>query len=104
MPLRHIEVPSLGQGLSTLMIAPSSAEADAHEAGLNAYHRLGGNGIQLHGEGGETHSRQATGEWLRKHGLRQTFFLCTQICHDEWDDATQQPIDRFTPEAVHQDI
>jgi aryl-alcohol dehydrogenase-like predicted oxidoreductase len=104
MPLRQIYVPSLRRSLSNLMGAPSSSKADTHEAGLDAYHRLGGNAIHLHGEGGEIHSRRMTGDWLRRHGIRQDFFLCTQICHDDWDDATQQTIDRFTPEAVHHDI
>jgi len=104
MPVRRIDVPQLGRSLSALMAAPSSAEPDTQIAGLSAYHRMGGHAIHLHGEGGETHSRRATGEWLREHGLRQAFFLCTQICHDEWDDTAQRPIDRFTPEAVHEDI
>jgi aryl-alcohol dehydrogenase-like predicted oxidoreductase len=104
MAFRQIDVPSLGRSLSSFMSAPSSSEADTHEAGLDAYHRLGGNAIHLHGEGGEMHSRRVTGDWLRRRGLRQDFFLCAQICHDDWDDVTRQTIDRFTPEAVHQDI
>jgi 1-deoxyxylulose-5-phosphate synthase len=104
MPLRQIEVPSLGRSLSAFMIAPSSAQRDIHEAGLEAFYRLGGNGIHLHGEGGETHSRLAVGAWLRPHRLRQEFFLCTQICHGAWDETTKQPIARFSPEAVQQDI
>ena len=104
MPFRHIDVPSLGRSLSNLMCAPSSSDADTHEAGLDEYHRLGGNAIHLHGEGGETHSRRAAGDWLRRHEFREEFFICTQICHDDWDGAVQQSIDRFTSEAAHQDI
>lgn len=104
MPLRQIEVPSLGRKLSNLMAAPSSAEPETHEAGLDEYRRLGGNGLHLHGEGGETHSRRVTGQWLQRHGLRSEFFVCTQICHDTWDEANHKPIDRFTAEAVATDI
>jgi hypothetical protein len=62
------------------MAHPSSGGADTHERGLDEYRRLGGNSIHLHGEGGETHSRRATGQWLGSHGLRPEFFVCTQIC------------------------
>src|SRR5690242_20397028 len=104
MPFRQIEVPTLGRSLSNLMAAPSSSQADTHMAALDVYRRLGGNCIHLHGEGGETHSRRATGEWLLSHHLRPEFCLCTQICHDGWDDFAKRPIVRFTPQAVHEDI
>jgi len=105
MPFRQIYVPSLERNLSVCMAAPSSsAAADTHEAGLRAYHLAGGNSLHLHGEGGELHSRQAAGAWLQAHSLRKAFFLCTQICHDDWDESAQRSIDRFTPQAVRQDI
>jgi aryl-alcohol dehydrogenase-like predicted oxidoreductase len=104
MPIRRLTVPSLGRSLSNLMAAPSSAEPATHEAGQDAYHRMGGNCLHLHGEGGETHSRSATGDWLRTRGLRPEFFLCTQICHDEWDESTNSSIDRFTAGAIREDI
>ena len=104
MALRQIEIPSLGRSLSNLMGAPSSADPMTHEAGLDAYDRLGGNCLHLHGEGGETHSRRSTGEWRRCHHFRPELFLCTQICHAGWDDTARRPINRFTPEAVREDI
>jgi len=104
MPFRRIEVPSLGWQLSNLMAAPSSAAPETHKDGLDAYHRLGGNCFHLHGEGGETHSREAIGRWLRHRSLRTRSFVCTQICHDAWDDQRQCPIDRFTAEAVAEDV
>jgi hypothetical protein len=82
------------------MANPSSAAADMHEAGLDAYMQLGGNGIYLHGE---AHSRKATGRWLRQHRLGDQFFLCTQVCHNEWDSANARPIDRFSAAAVVED-
>jgi aryl-alcohol dehydrogenase-like predicted oxidoreductase len=36
--------------------------------------------------------------------LRAEFFLCAQICHAGWDSFGKHPIDRFTPEAVSEDI
>ena len=66
--------------------------------------RLGGNCIHLHGEGGETHTRDATGRWLQRRGHRSEFFLCTQICHDGWDESASREIDRFTAFAVSDDI
>src|SRR5258708_6264092 len=104
MPFRHIEIPSLSRSLSNVMAHPSSAEPGALDFGLEEYRRLGGNCIHLHGEGDETHSRSATGQWLRSHGLRSEFFVCTQICHDRWDDTAKRAIDRFTPEAVSEDV
>src|SRR5579862_3566568 len=104
MPFRLIEIPSLGRALTNIMAAPSSAEPETHAAGLDRYRALGGNCIHLHGEGGETHTRRATGEWLRDNGLRTEFFVCTQICHEGWDEAAARPIDRFTAEAVAEDI
>jgi aryl-alcohol dehydrogenase-like predicted oxidoreductase len=104
MPLRQIDIPSLGRRLSNVMAHPSSADEDTHEAGLDEYRRLGGNCIHLHGEGGETHSRRAVGQWLRRHRLRPDFFLATQICHDGWDETTELTIVRLTPEAVSEDI
>lgn len=104
MPLRFTDVPSLGRRLTNLMAAPSSAEPETHKAGLDAYRRLGGNCIHLHGEGGETHSRRAVGDWLHRHGLRPQFFLCTQICHDAWNEANHTAVSRFHPDAVHEDI
>jgi aryl-alcohol dehydrogenase-like predicted oxidoreductase len=86
------------------MAHPSSAEPDTHEAALDEYLRLGGNCLHLHGEGGETHSRQAAGRWLRSKGLRPEFLLCAQICHSGWDDTTHRAIDRFTPGAVSEDV
>jgi 1-deoxyxylulose-5-phosphate synthase len=104
MSLRQIYLSPLRRNLSVFMIDPSSSPDVDYEAGLQAFQRMGGNAIHLHGEGGEINSRQATGKWLRTYALRPFFFLCTQICHDDWDDAAQQSIVRFTPEALHQDI
>lgn len=104
MALKQIEIPSLNRSISCLMAAPSSAEPGTHEQGLDRYRVLGGNCLHLHGEGGETHSRIATGKWLAKHHLRREFFVCTQICHEGWDEEAKQPIDRFTPAAVTEDI
>ncbi len=104
MPIRRVELPSLGRSLSNLMAAPSSAQPDTHEAGLDAYRSLGGNAIHLHGEGGEEHSRRVVGEWLRSRGVRAEFFICTQICHDSWDEVEKKPIYRFAPEAVREDV
>ena len=86
------------------MAHPSSADADTHQLALDEYARLGGNCIHLHGEGGEVHSRLATGQWLHSNGLRSEFFLCSQICHDGLDDLASRAIDRFTPQAVSEDV
>jgi aryl-alcohol dehydrogenase-like predicted oxidoreductase len=104
MPFRRIEIPTLNRTLSNVMAHPSSADPDSHKAGLEQYLLLGGNCIHLHGEGGESHSRRATGRWLAQRGLRPEFFLCTQICHDGWDEAAGVAIDRFTAAAVAEDI
>ena len=104
MPFRQISLPSLGRALSNIMACPTSGEPDSHDAGLDEFYRLGGNCIHLHGEGGETHSRRATGTWLRRHELRPKFFLCTQICHEGWDAAAERAIGRCTPDAVAEDI
>ena len=86
------------------MAHPSSAADTNLPANLLAYHQQGGNALHLHGEGGETHSRIAAGEWLAMYGCKELFFICTQVCHDEWDEDAQLPIDRFTPEALKQDV
>jgi aryl-alcohol dehydrogenase-like predicted oxidoreductase len=104
MPFRQINLPSLGLPLSNVMACPSSAEPDSHESGLEEYDRLGGNGIHLHGEGGETHSRRAVGRWLERRGRRADLFLCARICHEGWDAVARCAIDRLTPEAVIADI
>jgi aryl-alcohol dehydrogenase-like predicted oxidoreductase len=104
MPFRHIPVPSVGRSLSNIMAGLSSAAPESHEAGLDAFHRLGGNCLHVHGEGGETHSRAALGCWLRKHDVRQDMFICTQVCHDGWDATAEETTDRFTPEALREDI
>ena len=65
-------------------------QPDTHERGLDEYLRLGGNCLHLHGEGGATRSRQSTGDWLRRRGVRRQFFLGTQICHDGWDAAAHR--------------
>src|SRR5579872_7353341 len=104
MAITNVQVPSLGRRLSRLMANPSSALPDTHIAGLDAYHQMGGNCIYLHGEGGETHSREATGQWLRERGRRSEFFLCTQVCHDDWDEANGRSVDRFTAAALKQDV
>jgi len=104
MLLRQLEISSLRCRLSNIMACPSSAEPNSLEPGLDEFYRLGGNCIHLHGEGGGSHSRQATGNWLRRHRLRSKFFLCVQIAHDGWDPATGRAIGRFTPQAVAEDI
>jgi aryl-alcohol dehydrogenase-like predicted oxidoreductase len=105
MPIRSINCPALACNLTNLMGAPSSsATPDAHQAGLDFYRKLGGNCLHLHGEGGETLSRLATGEWLNDHQLRSQFFLCAQICHDDWDEANRVEINRFNGAAVQEDI
>lgn len=86
------------------MAHPSSADPEEHQRGLDEYRLQGGNCIHLHGEGGETHTRVATGRWLQERGLRSEFFLCTQICHDGWDESAGRGINRFTPSAVSDDI
>jgi aryl-alcohol dehydrogenase-like predicted oxidoreductase len=103
MPLRRVQVPAFGRSLSNIMACPTSAEPDAHEPGLDLYHSLGGNCIHLHGEGGETHSRVATGKWLRSRN-RPDFFVCAQVCHEGWNESAQQPIDRMTPESLAEDV
>ncbi len=100
----HVYVSSLNRHLSRLVANPSSSGPNTHETGLDAYRESGGNCIYLHGEGGETHSREATARWLRDRGLRNEFFLCTQICHDDWDAIHSRPIDRFTSHAVAEDV
>jgi aryl-alcohol dehydrogenase-like predicted oxidoreductase len=104
MPLRQIEVPQFGRRLSNIMACPSSAVAESHLPGLELFHKLGGNCIHLHGEGGETHSRTATGEWLARRKVRSDFFLCTQICHEGWDPVAERAIERCTAVAVEEDI
>ena len=104
MPIQQIAAPSLRRCLSNLMMAPSSARPETHAAGLTEYRHLGGDSVHLHGEGGETHSRRETGKWLAENHLRPEFFLCAQICHDKWNEESQQEIGRFTPDALHDDI
>jgi len=104
LKMRRVEIAGFEKSLSVLMAAPSSGHPETHREGLDAFRRSGGNCIHLHGEGGETHSRTATGEWLRTNSLRDDFFLCSQICHEGWDEAAQQSICRFTADAVHADI
>ena len=86
------------------MAHPSSVGEDGQELALDQYLQLGGNCIHLHDEGGGVHSRRATGQWLQRRGLRTDFFLCSQICHAGWDSTGQCAMDRFTPEAVTEDI
>ena len=68
------------------------------------HHRRLSNIIHVHGEGGELHTRRVTGQWLQRRGLRGKFFLCSQICHAGWDPAARRSIDRFTPEAISEDV
>src|SRR3954471_803030 len=103
MSYRRIEIPSLNCSLSNIMVCPSSADETSEQA-LEEYFRLGGNCIHCHGEGGEIHSRRETGHWLHRNGLRREFFLCTQICHEGWDEVGHHSIDRFTPEGVRDDV
>ncbi len=104
MQLKQIYSQSLNRNMSNIMAAPSSAKPETRLAGFDEYYRLGGNCQHLHGEGGEMHSRIETGRWLRDHNLRSDFFLCTQICHDDWNESAQQPIVRFTSEYIVDDI
>ena len=86
------------------MLSPSSDAATMEERAFENYLRLGGDSIHLHGEGGEVSGRKAVGAWLSRRGLRPRFFLCSQICHDGWNEVEQRPIDRFSPQAVLEDI
>ena len=36
--------------------------------------------------------------------LRDEFVVCAGILHDDWDEERRQPIDRFTPQAVAEDV
>lgn len=103
MGLSSVDIRPLGR-LSRLMAHPSSAQAETHFAGLDLYRQLGGNCIYLHGEGGETHSRQAAGRWLRERGLGDEIFVSAQIAHDHCDNANQSAIDRFTAGGVEEDV
>jgi aryl-alcohol dehydrogenase-like predicted oxidoreductase len=104
MGFREIEVRSLGRKLSNVMAHPASASGYAQAQGLEKYAQMGGNCIHLHGEGGEVDSRRATGDWLEDRGVRGEFFVGTQICHTGWDEDSERAVDRFTPEAVQEDI
>jgi mono/diheme cytochrome c family protein len=104
MPFRQIDIPILDRKLSNIMAHPSSVDSNTTGLALNEYFRLGGNCIHCHGEGGETHSRRTTGQWLQGKGLRGEFFICTQICHAAWDEVAQMSIDRFTPAGVSEDV
>src|SRR3954468_2329521 len=104
MAIRLIDIPSLGRRLANLMAGPSSADPDQHDAGLDAYLRMGGNCLHLHGEGGETHSRRSAGAWLNRHRLRPRFFICPKICPDGWDEVKQIAVNRFEAASVEEDI
>lgn len=104
MPFRKIEIPAFGRMMSNIMAHPSSSDTETNEPALDEYFRLGGNCIHLHGEGGESHTRRSTGQWLKRRDLRPQFFLCTQICHAGWDESANCPIDRFTAQAVNEDV
>ena len=104
MAFRQISVPSIGRTLSNIMADPSSAVQNAQTNAFDRYHELGGNCFHLHDEGGEGHTLQAVGEWLRERQARADFFLCTQICHAGWDSIEQRAIDRFHPCALAEDI
>lgn len=104
MSLSRVFVPSLGRSLARLMAAPSSSDAASHVPGLEAYLDLGGDSLHLHGEGEETHSKKAAGDWLRHKDLRRSVFLATQICHEGWNEVESRPIVRFDGSSVHEDI
>src|SRR5262249_1001442 len=104
MPFRQIEIPAIGRKLSNIMAHPASADAAPGEWEFEEYFRHAGNCFHCHGEGGETRTKRATGRWLRSRGLRSESFVCTQICHEGWDENEQRAIDRFTPEGLQQDI
>ena len=102
---RRVFCPSFGMSLSNIMASPSSSgTVEEHLSLLDKYLALGGNCLHLHGEGGETHGREATGKWLRRKNARDDFFICAQICHDEWNAGEQKPVDRFHAAAVTEDI
>jgi aryl-alcohol dehydrogenase-like predicted oxidoreductase len=104
MSFRQIEIPVIGRKLSNIMVDPASADVESDEREFEEYFRLAGNCFHCHGEGGETRTKRATGRWLRKRGLRSESFVCTQICHEGWDENEHRAIDRFTPEGLQGDI
>lgn len=106
MRMDRVVIPFLFGGVeaSRVMGSPSSSRPDTHASALEAFYGLGGNCLHLHGEGGETHSRTSSGEWLNRRCIRGEFILCLQIGHDDWDPANNRSIVRFSAEAVAEDI
>ena len=102
--MRFITLPTFGRELCVVMAAPASSQYDSLEPRLDAFRALGGNCLHIHGEGGETQSRIETGKWICERGVREIFFLASQICHDGWNELLQQEVNRFTPGAVREDI
>jgi aryl-alcohol dehydrogenase-like predicted oxidoreductase len=86
------------------MLNLSSQPGSPHAQSLYRFFAAGGNAIHLHGEGGEEESRIAAGEWMKETGSRSKMFVCTQVCHEGWNDAAQVEIDRLTPAAIEEDI
>lgn len=105
MKFRTVYSQSLNRHLSSVMAAPASMDAE-RELGalLDEYRTLGGDCLHLHGEGGETRSREATGRWIRKRELRSQMFVCTAICHAGWNKQLARPIHRLNPASIADDI
>jgi len=102
--IRSVSIPSLSKQMSALTLNLSSRPGAPRAQSLDRFFAGGGNTLHLHGEGGEEESRKAAGEWIATTGSRQAMFVCTQICHEGWDEAAQVEIDRLTPAAIVEDI
>lgn len=99
-----VRIPGLNRDIGRIMLAARPFPQEPHAATLDRFLAVGGNAIHLHGEGGETLSREAVGAWMQDRQTREQVVLCSQICHDGWDEATQTEFDRLTPEGIEEDI
>ncbi len=105
MLLPRIPLPFLGRDGSVLAMNLASAPNIADRQSLAAFHAIGGNIFHLHGEGGETESRNRFGQWLSvRRAHRHDLIVLTQVCHEGYDPVAETAIDRLAPSHLRHDI
>ena len=64
----------------------------------------GGNAFHIHGEGGETTTRETFGRWISDNDLSEEVFVFLQVAHDNGDDPADFHRSRYSKSKLEAEL
>ena len=102
--MKPISIQDCRHSISPLIIGPHCVSKAHDDKDFDDFVELGGNCFYLHGEGGETQTRENVASWIKRLGIRDDLVLFFQICHGHDEVTSVLEESRFSPKSVSDDI